>query len=117
TRHSRTRLAMGCAYCAPRSTTRTGRVSERFDGRSEVVSGLTRSMPHPDALLRLVGLALGLDPRRDDELGLLELLDRGVARRRHRGRERAEQLGRAVVLGRRYDQDLPERGHLLRPHP
>src|SRR5438477_7054099 len=65
---------------------------------------------HPDALLRLVGLALGLDRRRDHELRLLELLDRLVPGRRHRGRERTEQVERAVVLVGRTGEDLLDRG-------
>src|SRR5581483_6752321 len=116
TRHSRTRRAMSCAYWAPRSRTRTGRASESPAGRSGEGSGLTRSVPHPDALLRLIGLALGLDAGRDDELGLLELLDRGVARRRHRGCEGPEQVEGAVVLVRRPDEDLAQRGDLLGLH-
>src|SRR4029078_10576615 len=83
---SRTRRAISCAYCAPRSTTRTGRGSE--------ATGL---VPHPDALLCLVGLPLGLDRRRDHELRLLELLDRLVAGGRHRGGEGPEQVERAAV--------------------
>src|SRR5947208_7468206 len=65
--HSRMRRAISCAYCAPKSRTRTGR------GSRTVNSG------DPHALRPLVHLALGLDGRGHDELGLLELLDVRVA--------------------------------------
>src|SRR5689334_17860328 len=103
---SRTRRAMSWAYCAPRSTTRTGRGS--------VMASL---VAHPDALLGLIRLALGLDRRRDHEFRLLELLDRLVAGGRHRRRERPEQVERAVVLVRRAGEDLLDRGDLLRLDP
>src|SRR4029453_9526215 len=83
--HSRTRRAISCAYWAPKSTTRTGRGSAMSLARS-----------HP--LLPLQGLALGLDGRSDDDLRLLELLDRGVAGRGHRSAQRPEQVQRPVVL-------------------
>src|SRR6266508_4133810 len=104
TRHSRTRRAMSCAYCAPRSMTRTGRGS---------CSAVIRSMPHPHVLSLLIRLALGLDGWGHDQLGLLELPDRGVPRGRHRRGEPAEQVQRAVVLVRRTHEDLGERGDLL----
>src|SRR5215210_3120709 len=104
--HSRTRRAMSCAYCAPRSTTRTGR------GRS----GVTPSVPHAHALRALVALALGLDRRGDHELGLLELLHVGVARRGHRRREGPEQVERAVVLVGGTDEDLAQRCDLISLH-
>src|SRR5918994_450494 len=71
---------------------------------------------HPHALRRLVRLPLGPDRRRDHELRLLELLDRGVARRGHRRREGAEQVERPVFLVRRSGEDLLHRGDLLRLH-
>src|SRR5687768_4728675 len=102
---------MSCAYCAPRSTTRTGR------GVAGSRSGVTPSVPHADALRALIALALGLDRRGDHELGLLELLHVGVARRGHRRRERAEQIERAVVLVGGTDEDLAQRRHLIGLHP
>src|SRR2546426_8951340 len=70
---SRTRRAISCAYCAPKSTTSTGWIS------------LTSLLvTHADALGPLHRLALGLQSRRDHHLGLLELLDRLVTGRRHR---------------------------------
>src|SRR5438034_6552981 len=106
--HSRTRRAISCAYCAPRSTTRTGRGS---------CSAVIRSVPHPHVLSLLVRLSLGLDGGSHDELGLLELPDRRVSRGRHGGGERAEQVQRAVVLVGRTHEDLGERGDLLGLHP
>src|SRR5437773_2249842 len=85
---------MSCAYCAPKSTTRTGRVS--------MTGPLLRAHP----LRRLQGLALGLDGRGDDDLRLLELLDRGVSRGGHRGPKGPEQVQGAVVLVGRADEDL-----------
>src|SRR4029453_15459945 len=102
--HSRIRRAINCAYCAPRSTTRTGR------------SASSKLVAHAHALLRLVGLALRLDRRRDHELGLLELLDRCVPRGGHRRSERAEQVERAVVLVRRSHEDLLQARDLLGLH-
>src|SRR4030095_1118219 len=82
--HSRILRAISCAYCAPRSTTRTGRRGTEA----------TPLVTHPDALGGLVRLALALDRRRHDELGLLELADRGVARGRPRaGRPHREVRG------------------------
>src|SRR2546423_8135040 len=75
---SRTRRAISCAYCAPKSTTRT--VSN---------SSLMRLVPlgsvaHADALGPLEALPLGLQGGGDHDLGLLELLHGLVAARRHR---------------------------------
>src|SRR5215211_2397039 len=103
--HSRILRAISCAYCAPRSTTRTGlRGTEA-----------TPLVTHPDALGRLVRLALALDRRRHDELGLLELADRGVAGGRHRGGERPEQVEGPVVLVRGPPEDLLQGRELLGP--
>src|SRR6185312_7229568 len=83
---SRTRRAISCAYCAPRSTTRTGlEASSGPDLRANLVT-------HPHPLSRLVGLPLGLDRRRDHQLRLLELLDRRVPGRGHRGGQGSEQV-------------------------
>src|SRR5205809_3081001 len=104
--HSRTRRAMSWAYCAPKSTTRTGRGS---------VMGRASVRPHP--LLLLERLALGLDGWRHHHLGLLELPDRGVAGGGHGRPERAEQVERSVVLVGRADQDLLERADPARLDP
>ena len=63
----------------------------------------------PTPLRPLERLALGLQCRRHHDLGLLELLQRLVAARGHRGPQRAEQVHAAVVLVGRADQDLLER--------
>src|SRR5256885_8101385 len=95
TRHSRTRRAMSWAYWAPKSTTRT--VSN---------SGISGPLAH--SLLALQVLALAGDGRGDDDLRLLELLDRGVATGGHRELEGPEEVHRAVVDLGRAEQDLPE---------
>src|SRR3972149_829244 len=74
------------------------------------------SVAHPHALVPLVGLALGLDRGGHHQLGLLELLDRRVAGRGHRGGERAEEIERAIVLVRRSHEYLLEGGDLLGPN-
>src|SRR5947208_16640264 len=79
---SRTRLAISCAYWAPKSTTRTR------SGASVTLD----SAGHADALGALQRLALGLQRGRDHDLGLLEFLDRLVAGRRHRRSQRAEEV-------------------------
>ena len=61
-------------------------------------------------------LALGLDRRREHDLGLLEVVDRLVATGRHRRPERAHQVQRPVVLARGADDDLLERCDLLGLH-
>src|SRR5437588_7605670 len=96
TRHSRTRRAMSWAYWAPKSTTRT--VS-----KSDMGSG-----PLAHSLLALQVLALAGDGRGDDDLRLLELLDRGVATGGGRERQGPEEVHRAVVDRGRAEQDLLE---------
>src|SRR5947207_8744150 len=105
---SRTRRAISCAYCAPKSTTRT-RSGESFTLR-RTPSG------HPDALRSLQRLSLGLQRGRDHHLGLLELLDGLVAGRGHRGAQSTEQVQRSVVLVRGSGQDLGERCLLACEH-
>src|SRR5207237_3552042 len=105
TRHSRTRRAMSWAYWAPKSTTRT--VS-----KSDMESG-----PLAHSLLALQVLALTGDGRGDDDLRLLELLDRGVATGGHRELEGTEEVHRAVVDLGRAEQDLPEGPRGARGHP
>lgn len=57
---SRTRRAISCAYCAPKSTTRTAPVSN--------------SVTHAHALRFLQDLAFGLERRSNHDFGLLEFL-------------------------------------------
>src|SRR5918992_4035188 len=106
--HSRTRRAISWAYCAPKSTTKTGRGSS--------VTPILRS-PHPQALASLKVLPLGPDGGRHDDLRLLELLDVRVAARGHGHLQCAEQVERPVVLVGRPDQDLLQRPDLLRANP
>src|SRR2546421_7774111 len=96
---SRTRRAISCAYCAPKSTTST------------VSNGSASTLPlsaHADALAVLEALALGLQRGGHHDLGLLELLDRLVAGGGHRRAQGAEEVEGAVVLVRRTDEDLVE---------
>src|SRR2546423_5337897 len=104
---SRTRRAISCAYCAPKSTTRT-------------VSNWGASMwclaTHADALAALEALALGLQGGGHHDLGLLELLDRLVAGGGHGRAQGAEEVESAVVLVGRADEDLLERAPLTGMH-
>src|SRR5881227_1878059 len=86
---SRTRRAISCAYCAPKSTTST--VS---NGGASTLALAT----HADALAALEALALGLQRGGHHDLGLLELLDRLVAGGGHRRAQGAEEVEGAVVL-------------------
>src|SRR6185437_1947124 len=105
---SRTRRAMSCAYCAPKSTTRT-RSGESFTRRGD-------PSRHTDALGALQRLALGLQRGRDHDFGLLEFLDGLVTGGGHRRAQRTEQVERAVVLVRGSGQDLGQRRLLTREH-
>src|SRR3954454_13226914 len=67
---------------------------------------------HPDALLALEVLALGLQRRGDHQLRPVELGDVLVAAGGHRCAQAAHQVERAVVLVRGAEQDLLERGVL-----
>src|ERR1700722_2598349 len=64
---------------------------------------------HPHALVALERLALGLERRRDHDLGAVELREVLVTAGRHRRPQATEQVERAVVLARRADEDLLER--------
>src|SRR5580700_8002661 len=88
---SRTRRAISCAYCAPKSTTRTRSCWSFANGISS---------PHADALRTLQRLALRLQRRRDHHFGLLEFLHGLVAGGGHRGAQPAEQVERTVVVVR-----------------
>src|SRR5947199_5329556 len=103
---------MSCAYWAPKSTTRT--VS---NWSSTGVTEGAASVPHADVLGPLQLLAFGLQGGGDHDLGLLELLHRLVATRRHRGAQGAEEVEAPVVLVGGTDEDLLERAPLLDLHP
>src|SRR5437660_8936979 len=103
---SRTRRAISCAYCAPKSTTST------------VSNGSASTLPlsaHADALAVLEALALGLQRGGHHDLGLLELLDRLVAGGGHRRAQGAEEVEPAVVLVGGPDEYLLQRPPLLDP--
>src|SRR2546421_1772006 len=104
---SRTRRAISCAYCAPKSTTRTV---------SNWGASMRRLATHADALAALKALALGLQGGGHHDLGLLELLDRVVAGGGHRRAQGAEQVEGAVVLVGGTDEDLVERAPLTGVH-
>src|SRR5437764_13871298 len=100
---SRTRRAISCAYCAPKSTTST------------VSNGGASTLPlsaHADALAVLEALALGLQRGGHHDLGLLELLDRLVPGGGHRRAQGAEEVESAVVFVGRADEDLVDRAPL-----
>src|SRR5665213_1129369 len=122
TRASRTRRAMSCEYWEPKSRTRTvswatvgsaGAIGPRLG--MTAIPRLTRSSgarcgshPHPDALLTLLHLALGLDRGGDDHLGALEVLDVARAAHAHRALQRADQVHAAVVDVGGAEEDLLE---------
>src|ERR1700736_5918731 len=132
TPHSRTRRAISCEYCPPKSSTTTSSVAARGAGVSTAAVETLRlsgsrsgaalaadtarrgfaAGAHPDTLLTLEMLALGLQRRRDRQLGPVELRDVAVAAGRHRGPQGAHQVEGAVVLSRRPLDDLLERAVL-----
>src|SRR5947207_7711549 len=96
TPNSRMRRAMRWQYCPPAL-----RTTIWFRGAFP--------LPRAPQLLRLLeDLALGLDRRRDDELGLLQLADALRAHRAHAGPDRPHQVERAVLGEGRPEQDLVE---------
>src|SRR5919204_2813889 len=90
TRHSRTRRAISCAYCPPRSSTSTGRSCGARSGSGRTLAPIVRR------LLRdrhVMGVALAQTRRRDaHELRPLHLLDRGRAAVAHRLPQPADEL-------------------------
>src|SRR5579871_6241948 len=145
TPHSRTRRAISCEYWPPKSTTSTSSTptpapgspagawvatvsltrsgaderlarSARRCGGARTGRGGRSARPHPDALVALELLALGLQRRGHHQLGAVELGDVLVAAGRHRRPQPAEQVQRAVVLVRGPDEDLLERRVLPRLH-
>src|SRR4051795_11342374 len=102
---SRTRRAISCAYCAPKSTTR---IVSNGAGSGAVTSAA--SPAHADALGTLERLPLRLERGGDHHFRLLELLERLVAGGGHRRAQGAAEIEGAVVLVRGPDEDLGERG-------
>src|SRR5215210_515540 len=82
---------MSWAYCPPKSRTRI------------------KLLAHPDALGRLLGLALGRERGSEHDLGLLELFYVLVAGRSHAGPQGAHEVERPVVLAGWPDEYLLER--------
>src|SRR5438445_511933 len=113
---SRTRRAISWLYCEPKSRTSTvswavpGRVSMPEPVSTAVViavspPSLAASHPHPDPLLALLQLALGLDRRGHHHLRVLKLADGSRSAHSHRALQRADQIHAAVV-----DAGRPEAG-------
>src|ERR671911_174444 len=119
---SRTRRAISCAYCAPKSTTSTVSNWDGSTATSRCVPGPTycwssyASAAHADALAALEALALGLQRGAHHDLGLLKLLDRLVAGGGHGCAQGAEEVEGAVVLVGGADEDLVERAPLTGVH-
>src|SRR5689334_18001017 len=90
TRASRTRRAISCAYCPPRSTTSTGRSSGRGSGSRTTSAPVIRRLLRDRDVVR-VGLA---QPGRGDpnELRALHVLDRRGAAVAHRLPQSADEL-------------------------
>src|SRR5919201_1106513 len=90
TRHSRTRRAISCAYCPPRSRTSTGRSSGARSGSGRTLAPIVRR------LLRdrhVVGMALAQAGGSDaNDLRPLHLLDRRRAAVAHRLAQPADEL-------------------------
>src|SRR6185369_5777347 len=74
------------------------------------------ALPRASQLLRLLeDLAFGLDRRRDDELGLLQLLDALSAHRPHARADGAHEVQGAVLGEGRSEEDLLQRARHAHP--
>src|SRR5207237_288470 len=112
-----TRRAISCAYCAPKSTTRTvSKVSVNAPGRLPAPPPAP-SGTHTYLLGTLELLAFGLQGRGHHDLGLLKVLHAVITAGGHRRLQRAEQVELAVVLVRGTDEDLLEAPPDRRLHP
>src|SRR6266508_453700 len=90
TRHSRTRRAISCAYCPPRSTTSTGRSSAGRSGSGRTSAAIVRCLLRDRHVVRMtLAEARGSDA---DELRTLHLLDRRRAAIAHRLAHAADEL-------------------------
>src|SRR3954454_24578019 len=92
TRHSRTRRAISCEYCPPRSTTRTGRSSGLASGRctTSASAAIVRRLLRDRHVVRM---RLAQTGRRDaHELRVVQLLDRRGAAVAHRLPQSADEL-------------------------
>src|SRR3954451_7200645 len=114
TRHSRTRRAISCEYCPPRSTTSTGRSSGLGSGRGRTSpsAAIVRRLLRDRHVMRM---RLAQPGRGDaDELRVVQLLDRRGAAVAHRLPQSADELvedrrERALVR----DAPLDALGHEL----
>src|SRR5438876_1025078 len=90
TRHSRTRRAISCAYCPPRSTTSTGRSSAGRSGSGRTSAAIVRCLLRDRHVVRV---ALAQTCRGDThELRTLHLLDRRRPAIPHRLAQPADEL-------------------------
>src|SRR5919197_5314520 len=106
TRHSRTRRAISCAYCPPRSSTSTGRSSAARSGSGRISAAIVRRLFRDRHVVRMrLAQARGGDAH---ELRALHLLDRRRAAVAHRLAETADELvedrcERALVRNASFD--------------
>src|SRR6059058_849085 len=90
TRHSRTRRAISCAYCPPRSTTRTGRSSGGRSGSGRTSAPVIRRLFRDRHVVRMrLPQPRGRDAH---ELRALHVLDRRRAAIPHRLPQPADEL-------------------------
>src|SRR2546429_983233 len=90
TRQSRTRRAISCAYCPPRSSTRTGRSSAARSGRGRISAPIVRRLFRDCHVVRMaLAQAGGSDA---DELRALHLVDRRGAAVAHGLPQAADEL-------------------------
>src|SRR6476646_4260477 len=90
TRHSRTRRAISCAYCPPRSTTNTGRSSAGRSGSGRTSAAIVRCLLRDRHVVRMaLAQPRGSDA---DELRSLHLLDRRRPAVAHRLAHPADKL-------------------------
>src|SRR3954447_8640429 len=92
TRHSRTRRAISCEYCPPRSTTSTGRSSGLASGRgrTEASAPIVRRLLRDRHVVRVRLAQAG--GRYAHELRVVQLLDRRGAAIAHRLPQSADEL-------------------------
>src|SRR5262245_2938697 len=122
------RRAMSCVYWPPKSRMAMRSMSplalshppagalspESGPAASAEQTGLAR---RAQLLGALEDLALRLDRRRDDQLGLLQLADVARPDRAHARADRPDQVERAVLGERGPEQDLLERPRHADPDP
>src|SRR5437588_3313501 len=90
TRHSRTRRAISCAYCPPRSSTRTGRSSGVRSGSGRILAPIVRRLLRDRHIVRVaLAQARGSDAH---ELRALHLLDRRRTAIAHRLAQSTDEL-------------------------